>query len=354
MSNQALPGDSRQLLEMYQERCRNLGLLLDKFAPWAPDDRGNWDLTMRESVRRRGQTRVQPVSGGQAKGLWLSTSRRARNGESPSLFEIERTDKELMREKQTRWQQMVRNNKGIAFRMRLVERMAAGLGASHVLETGLTLERNTGLPYLPGSTVKGLARAWGLIQVADSIGIRLTDNNRDMNPLSRLAMLLIEKEQPGLDNAIRDLLNELPDTGSISEEAGTYVDYFRFIFGSQIQAGAMCFTDAIYFGNDTPRYATDVMTPHYVQYYNGQGDAPPADDDNPNPVSFLTVDSGNTFAFGLLPRESAFQNLAISTEDILAVARDWLIKALAQLGAGSKTAAGYGFFSQRSADMIVE
>jgi CRISPR-associated protein Cmr6 len=359
MANRALPKASQNMLAQNMNKCRNLGLILDKFAPWGEYQGRQWNLIARVKPSNKRKDASQQT-GGQAKGHWLKHDQTIYSDESPSVFidnnnqEIPRTDTELMQQKQARWQQMVKDNNGIAFQMRLVERMAAGLGASHVLETGLTLERNTGLPCLPGSTVKGLARAWGLIQVADSIGIRLTDNSREMNPLGRLATMLIEEEQPGLDNSIRDLLNELPDTGSISEEAGTYVDYFRFIFGSQISAGAICFTDGIYFGRNEPRYATDVMTPHYVQYYTGQGDAPPADDDNPNPVSFLTVDSGNLFAFGLLPRQSAFENLALPAEDILAVARDWLIKALSSLGAGSKTAAGYGFFSQRSADMIVE
>lgn len=360
MSNQALPTPSLRLVEQYGDRCLNLGLMLDKFAPWG-EERGQWDLVMHESVRRRGQTTVQPVSGGQAKGLWLSTSREAKRGETRSLFEDNRTDTDLMQAKQNRWQRMIQASGGIAFSMRLTERMAAGLGASHVLETGLTLDRNTGLPYLPGSTVKGLARAWGLIKVASQFGIVLTEANEAHQPLNKFAQILIEtspadlkiSEGPSLPEPIADLLKGLPDKEPPLEDAMLYLDYFRFIFGSQSNGGAISFLDGVYYGQRAPRYAADVMTPHFVAYYTGNGSKPPADDDNPNPVSFLTVNKGNTFAFGLLPRQSAFAGLDILPHHVLVIARDWLINALAQLGAGSKTAAGYGFFSKKSAKLVV-
>lgn len=360
MSNQALPTSSLRLVEQYGERCLHLGLMLDKFAPWG-EDRGQWDLVIRESVRRRGQTTIQPVSGGQAKGLWLSTSREAKRGETPSLFEVPRVDTDLMIGKQNRWKAMIEASRGIAFRMRLTERMAAGLGASHVLETGLTLERNTGLPYLPGSTVKGLARAWGLIEVASQLGIILTEKNEAHTPLNKLAQILVEATPADLQIAkegelpkpIADLLKALPDKEPPLEDALLYLDYFRFVFGSQSNGGAINFLDGIYYGQQAPRFASDVMTPHFVEYYTGNGSKPPADDDNPNPVSFLPVDKGNTFAFGLVPRLSAFEGLDIPVDGVLNIARDWLINALAQLGAGSKTAAGYGFFSKKSAKMVV-
>lgn len=351
MSNQALPARSRRLLEQHAAACQNLGLLLDKYAPWGLDHQGNWDLVMKESIRRKGKTSIQTTSGGQAKGLWLSTSRKATSGETPSLFEERRTDVTLMKRKQERWREMVVGADGIAFTLRLTERMAAGLGASHVLETGLTLDRNTGLPYLPGSTVKGLARAWGLIEVAAQLDIALTDETAGV--LNQLAKILISQPPETLDTEINKLLAGLPQKANPDEAAGTYVDYFRFIFGSQSQAGAVGFTDAIYYGSEEPRYVTDVMTPHFVDYYTGNGQRAPSDDSEPNPVSFLTVDKGNVFAFALLPRPGAFSEVSVSTKDTLLIAHDWLIRALTRLGAGSKTAAGYGYFNRKSKKMLL-
>lgn len=341
MSNQALPQRSRQLLDYHADKCQNLGLMLDKYAPWQSTRRGQWDLVIKETVRRRGQDNIQELSGGQAKGLWLSTRREAKRSESPSLFEVPRTDTKLMVAKQARWRKLVQDGDGHAFSMRLVERLIAGLGASHVLETGFTLDRNTGLPYLPGSTVKGLARAWGLIEVAAQL-------NLSVNDLNPLAKLLIENE-------LTQVIHELERKGiPVSDDARPYIGWFQLIFGSQKQGGAVAFLDAIYYGYGSkqdapPRYVTDVMTPHYVDYYTQNGGAAPSDSDDPNPVSFLTVDSGNVFAFGVLPRAGAFVNMqAEDVEIAMGTAVDWLQRGLSRLGAGSKTAAGYGFFSRKS------
>jgi len=355
MTNQALPQKSRQMLENHLDRCQNLGLILDKFAPWADDGRGHWDLTMRSTVRRGGQNQVQTLSGGEAKGLWLSTKRRGLNNESKSLFEVERTNNDLMLENKKRWVNMVETNEGIAFTMNNVERLAAGLGASHVLETGITLDRNTGLPYLPGSTLKGLTRAWGLIEIAEQLGVSLDDvsvsGKDEVKILNIIAETLISE-------STETLLQTIQTLRPVSEDAENYLEWFRFIFGWQGETGAVCFTDGIYAGEQSPKYAADVMTPHYIDYYTDKGNNPPSEDDNPNPVSFITVDSGHTFAFGLIPRQSAFNRLEgeqrkVKTTTALNVATDWLVRGLTQMGVGSKTSAGYGFFSRKSYNAII-
>jgi len=345
MTNMALPVQSQRLLTRHLAECQNLGLILDKFAPWMLDNRGNWDLGMKQSFRRRGQTEVRDVSGGEAKGLWLSTTRQAKRGETSTVFEAERVDPDLMRAYQDRWTTMIESEKGLAFSLQTNARLVAGLGASHVLETALTLDRNTGLPYLPGSTVKGLARTWGLIEVASQVGIQLLpDVESKDQPLNKLAEKLISEPD-------ETLMTEVEKLGTLSEDAQVFIQWFRFVFGSQSNAGGIDFMDAIYYGRKAPVYAADVMTPHYVNYYTENGSKPAAEDDSPNPVSFITVDERNTFAFGLIPRRTAFPNL----EDIdtaIGAARDWLGNGLTQLGIGSKTAAGYGFFRRKSFQQI--
>jgi CRISPR-associated protein Cmr6 len=343
MTNQALPQKSRQMVANYLDRCRNLGLILDKFAPWGEVGSGGWDLLMRSTVRQKGQNQVRTLTGGEAKGIWLSTSRRAINDESRSLFEVSRTDSALMAAKQQRWVDMIRGSGGFAFTMAAAERLAAGLGASHVLETALILERNTGLPYLPGSSVKGLARAWGLIEVAAQLQVTLDATDSHGNPLlNTLAAALISE-------ADENLLSVLSKQYTATEDALAFTQWFRIIFGWQGEAGAICFVDAIYAGDTEPRYVADVMTPHYVNYYTEKGGRPPSEDDNPNPVSFITVDRGNVFAFGLIPR--AYNE---NTLTAIEIAADWLANGLSRLGAGSKTTAGYGFFNRRSYTPIVE
>ena len=39
-------------------------------------------------------------------------------------------------------------------------RMVVGLGSDHVQETNMTLDHVHGIPYLPGSAIKGIVRSW--------------------------------------------------------------------------------------------------------------------------------------------------------------------------------------------------
>jgi CRISPR-associated protein Cmr6 len=340
MTNQALPQKSRQFAENNSDRCQNLGLLLDKLAPWKQDGRGQWDLSILNTVRKQGQNKILPLSGGEAKGLWLSTTRKALQGETPSLFENQRTDIDLMRHKQYRWENLVKDTNGLAFSLRTAERLAVGLGASHVLETGLTLDRNTGLPYIPGSTLKGIARAWGLIEVAAQLGIKLVDKEDNKTD---------SDNEITLNKLSEELLKDTVSVTVTSDAQSDYINYFRFIFGWQGEAGAVSFLDGIYGGQDAPRYATDVMTPHYPKYYGGNGDKLPSEDDNPNPVAFLTVARNQVFNFGIVPISNDPRlEIGIST------AKDWLIEGLVRLGAGSKTAAGYGFFNRKSCKSLID
>ena len=337
--NAALPRSSHNLQRQHLDGCRNLGLMLDKYAPWAVASQGNgWkaDLEMTVLERRQGQTQPIQVRGGQAKGVWLSTTRAAKQGETPSLFEQERTDVALMRAHQARWLASVVAAGGSAFEMQTAERLVVGLGAGHVLETAITLERNTGLPYIPGSSLKGLARTQALFEFASQLRMRL-ENEQDAAELNTLDELL----RSGGDN-LRGQIEQLIQR-AFTDDDSVLCDWIVFVFGTQERAGEVVFVDAIYGGHDAPSYATDTMTPHYVQYYTTAGQQPPAEDDNPNPVAFLTVDRGNPFHFGLLPRSAHAVQV-----NAPGVAADWLKKALVSLGAGGKTAAGYGFFRRKS------
>ncbi len=70
------------------------------------------------------------------------------------------------------------------------------------------------------------------------------------------------------------------------------------------------------------------MNPHYPDYY--QGNEPPADWQNPNPIKFLAIPKGTTFNFYFLNPYTL-----IETD---------LKKALQILGVGAKNSLGYGEF----------
>jgi hypothetical protein len=109
------------------------------------------------------------------------------------------------------------------------------------------------------------------------------------------------------------------------------------VFGPEpkagLHAGSVIFLDAL--PVEPVALDADVMTPHYGPWYQ-KGD-PPGDWHSPTPIPFLTVAPGQTFQFALLPRTPADKADCETTATLL---KD----ALQTLGAGAKTAVGYGQF----------
>lgn len=168
---------------------------------------------------------------------------------------------------------------------------ATGLGNPHPLENGFVWHPTLGVPYLPSSGVKGLLNAWLEWQ-----GIGKKDN---------------------------------------------YTCACRWL-GTPTMAGALIFFDALPIA--PVAIGTDVMTPHMGKWYeSGAGADPnqgadwqsiPADWHNPKPITFLVVKKG-VFRFMIAPTPRA-QGADVNE------AFKQLEGALEFLGAGAKTAAGYG------------
>lgn len=163
-------------------------------------------------------------------------------------------------------------------------RMVVGLGASHPQETSMTLNHIYGIPYIPGSAVKGVTRHW-----------------------------IIQRDFSG------------------NEELAEKDENFKNIFGTQKQTGKIIFFDA--YPEESPNLKIDIMNPHYPEYYEGK--APPADWQNPVPIKFLTVEN-TKFIFCLASQRG--------NESLLSQASQWLRDALANHGIGAKTSLGYGIF----------
>lgn len=191
----------------------------------------------------------------------------------------------LLAESVRRTVQMVEALQGRWRVFRTTSRFVTGMGRQHPVENGFAWHPTLGVPYLAGSSVKGLVRAW-----ATSAG------------------------EEG------DLLNRLfgPDLRSLKEEK------------AERARGAVAFLDAL--PVKPPRLAIDVMTPHYA---NWTEDQPPGDWRSPTPIPFLTTREGATFLFGVVPCGAV-------TDDELNRVMAWLEQALSWAGAGAKTAVGYG------------
>lgn len=179
-----------------------------------------------------------------------------------------------------------------------------GTGLDHPLENGFAFLNPYGLPYLPGSAVKGLLRQCARLLVAGEFG----DDNEDWD-----------------EDAIEALFGreEAADGEAPADQGGR---------------GALLFWDVLI----APKNYTlsiDVLTPHYGDYY--RGDETPHDSGAPNPVPFLVVPPGADFTFHVQC------NLAlINSQDTRALWQDMVQQLLQQafdwLGFGAKTAGGYG------------
>lgn len=168
-------------------------------------------------------------------------------------------------------------------------RFATGLGLEHTVEIGFLWHSNLGVPYIPGSTVKGMVRDW--------------------------AMNWGGKEE-------KDALR-IFGTGSEKEP---------------VQVGTVIFFDAL--PMEKTELEIDVMTPHYGPYYQEDGETkePPADWHSPTPIYFLTVAARQKFLFSVAPRKEK------DKQDVSTVVQ-WLKEALSEIGIGGKTAVGYGRFN---------
>jgi len=317
----SLPYQVAAILEQHHSRCENPGLLLDKFSPYADyGGRQGWALT--------------PDNRNVQKTQWLEVACKA------GITKRRRT---LIKAQQERWAEIVLDflaDPSLISQIRTAAPLIVGLGAGHVLETSITLDRNSGLPIIPGSALKGLARSVALIEIVQNLPF--DDDNRRIECLNKIDDFLSE-------NMPNDTSREKTPFQKIAEfiKAKQPIDEqplndFRAVFGTVGQIGNAIFMDSIYADEKLPRFHIDIMNPHFGDYYgqktkNGKIIAP-SDDLSPIPVTYLTVAKGQHFAFAVLPR----------TTDNLSLVRDkamrWLHIGLREYGVGAKTAQGYGLF----------
>lgn len=205
-----------------------------------------------------------------------------------------------------------------------------GLGNEHPLENGFTFLNPYGLPYLPGSGVKGVLRQaarelasgdWGDTHGWTAEKIHLVGHGRDAISFSAIDALFGMESANGGNQHLRGAL--------------TFWDVIP-----QIKGGAL---------------AVDIMTPHHSHYYQQKSDrkagdsTSPHDSGQPNPISFLTVPAGSGFSFhvtcDLVHLEHLAPDLAANErwKTVLTAAFE---HAFQWLGFGAKTAVGYGAMAE--------
>jgi CRISPR-associated protein Cmr6 len=178
-----------------------------------------------------------------------------------------------------------------------------GLGNEHPLENGFAFLSPYGLPYLPGSGIKGVLR-----QAARELASG--DWGDDFGWNETAIHLLFGKE---------------------SEDGDT-----------EHQRGVLSLWDVI------PRIKGDslsveIMTPHQGHYY--QRDQTPHDSGSPIPINFLTVPPGSGFTFHVVcdvPRLTRLEPKFAHSDAWKTLLQAAFEHAFEWLGFGAKTSVGYG------------
>lgn len=267
---------------------------------------------------------------------------------------------------------------------KVVWRLVVGLGLPSPLETGITLHHLYGFPYLPGSAIKGVTRAWRMQRIAEELGIpRLSAPDiaawgKNKTPWGLLEELLMspvpkdddppkvkEQRREFVRKRLDELKNTLNERGSFLTEHGLvqdeppilreddldgvmqkYIQSFSRAFGSLAAQGEIIFFDAYpetlvveTEGAQKGILELDVMNPHYSDYYTK--DKPPADWLSPVPVFFLVVRKDTVFDVCLAWRPSKRASKA-EGKNLLDEVIGWMKNALQEFGIGAKTRAGYG------------
>lgn len=204
-----------------------------------------------------------------------------------------------------RQRSMINRLGGRVFYVRNESRFVTGMGRQHPLENGFSWHHTLGMPYLAGSGLKGMFRAW--------------------------------LRECGLDDE---------DTKMVG------------LFGGPKQVGELIFFDLLPL--DPVSVVTEIMTPHYGDYYQkpreGKQRMAPGDWQSPNPISFLAVEVDQPWQFGLALRPrfdmsgkplKSPQQRTRRLDDLLSETfngEDCLLDGLQWLGVGAKTAIGMGRF----------
>lgn len=163
-------------------------------------------------------------------------------------------------------------------------RLLTGISANGALETGCAIHHTYGMPYIPGSALKGVVRAY-----AKSIGLE--------------------------EKVINELFGD--DTG---EDAKSGIVHFYDTWWQPTS-------------NISTPFVLEVVTPHHSKYYTDESATTPDLTESPVPNYLLAVQGAMLVTIETLPAWSKFTS-------------DLLIKALEHFGIGAKINAGYGLLKE--------
>lgn len=257
-----------------------------------------------------------------------------------------------------------------------------GIGNEHPLENGFSFLPPYGLPYLPASAVKGILRRsaeqlasgafgdttgwqypyiWMLfgfeaasayLKPGSQLDPAVSEIAAGQQAAYEATIESSERDDEALQFFMKHVLTKeqlqlyLHNTPLFMAELGVQAETFRE--NDRVDPQKVHFQGALRFWDVFPvpgkkaqggAFLTiDILTPHYMDYY--QKNQTPADCGQPVPNPFLTITPGSRFRFFVECNGAAFpHSLKTKWKDLLRAAFD---HAFDWLGFGAKTAVGYG------------
>jgi len=276
-------------LSAYRETVANFGILFQKYAPY-----DNAALEHKKTIERIA-------------------------GKSATVLQKAKDELRRLHESHARVVDVMANN--CSFKAKLLAPLITGIGNAHASEVGMTLDRNTGLPYIPSSSIKGVVRMAYCIELYNAAVAGDPEAAKSIDPSAsrkgRDIGISIRDDDPGLVHLFGH-----PNPGSKDASRGQVV-----------------FLDA--FPETVPELHLDIMNPHFSKYYQ-DGDRP-VETESPIPIKFLTVRNGTRFVFRWFVRALRGEK-AVTDKELDFIERAFE-RALTDMGLGAKTAIGYGRFS---------
>lgn len=288
-----------------QDSEGNYGLFFDRFFSYY---QSKWTIqkSVKKTIRENRQQKIKDVN---PRSEWLETYFANKTvGDQKAIERFARRRYQLAQQQ---------NGESQAFKLTGV--FVTGMGNAHPVENGMTWHPTLGVPYLQGSSVKGVVR-----NIVESY--------------------LDAKEEQEKEDKQRLLFTLF---GSTTKDAQSPE------FHSS--TGGLIFFDA--FPLQPVKLRQEVMTPHMGKWYAegknitdvaGTPSAVPADWHDPIPVTYLVVDQPASFMFSIA--SCSHSGLGRGT---VSKAMELLELALADHGVGAKTSIGHGFMQPDTSESLL-
>lgn len=270
----------------------------------------------------------------------------------------------------------------------LQSRMMVNMAGGVMENAGLCLDR-FGMPFIPGSAVKGCARRAALAALREwtEEGQKPTGDDRPLaaategfsNPAQMLAAIALVFgwcEQDWGDKSDFVWASGTQTMATLSEAAKDLAKILRlkipahqmdapwrvlpnlaglvaFLAGKPLELGDTSSMAGLQHGlQPAGTLELDILTCHHPVYYQNESQNEARDVEEPVPVVFPAVEAGQIFVFVVRPITSCLELecIGIKPEDL---ASRWLALSLRYFGIGAKTMSGHGWFEVKGCQQAV-